>query len=1058
MTTPPLLDAEARRTFTATLDENFCVSAGAGVGKTTAIVERIANLALQRREQPQLLSRLVVVTYGKLAAEELRVRTRDRVLQQLGASAAGRQTLLADLRGAFFGTIHSFCLKLVRDHGRFLGLPESAGLLEGPEAENLWRRFCESDELLWIDLPAVLLAQVSRHLTFDQLLELARHFAPAEIERAPAAPAEELPPPLDFSAALGADGGRAAAKTQEHQRVLRVWQADYEGGASFLPLPEFEGGSKEFLRAVDALFRPLAEWLNAAAGSLAARLALAYRDYRLSRSLMSYADQVFWCGRLIAQEAVLQKIRERRYIVILDEAQDTDGQMFSILTEITRPVGAAPGDWTASPDAVPPAPGSFCFVGDEQQAIYSDRADLAVYRRYVDAFKAQRGGRHLEFSVTMRCPQRVIGAVNGIFAAGRLPQPHVEFRALAPRPACPPGAVWRLDLGELPGADKKLLLDARVDWEGRRLADFLLEQGLAGLGAARWSKVAIICPRIKWLELAARVFVARGLPVCLLSQKRIAREQARHSWPAALLHVLAHPWDRFELIGVLREIFAVSDVDLARLHQRGGPDGGSGLVFWPELPAKPLRGVPSARLFAALELLHDLRAAWPDGSATADGTGGTLSRYVDLVLGKTALGDRLSVIGEPPAALDHLRAAALQAECAGGTLRTWIDALVAALEEPTEAQTGNPDAIQFLTCQKAKGLEWPVVMPLALGAALKDRSQNYPSIERHRGEAQIHFSKGTLDPTWKTAHAQDCADEFQRMLYVTLTRAQRLLIVPDGSRLYDGSIPNFLKLALWDELDLPTLFDPPPPPGSAHPAPKTLPAAGEPKTEDRVFEEDTSRLRQAAVISQRIPRRMLPSGEVHQDDRAGLEINPVIPIDPLEERAELMQEPGGMDYGNWWHGVLQRYPWSAPTPATRSRYVEAESAKVLANAPWGKRGAAELSRLAASRTHGELLAHGKVFLPEMPFSYPRDATVWIEGIMDLVIIPAGQEGIWIVDWKTDRRPVSDGDELVFLARLAAKYAPQLRPYAEVFARGMGRTVARLLIYSTAAGAAVDVEL
>ena len=50
---PPLLDADAREAFTEGLDENFCVSAGAGAGKTTAIVRRIANLALRRHRQPK---------------------------------------------------------------------------------------------------------------------------------------------------------------------------------------------------------------------------------------------------------------------------------------------------------------------------------------------------------------------------------------------------------------------------------------------------------------------------------------------------------------------------------------------------------------------------------------------------------------------------------------------------------------------------------------------------------------------------------------------------------------------------------------------------------------------------------------------------------------------------------------------------------------------------------------------------------------------------------------------------------------------------------------------
>ena len=277
--------------------------------------------------------------------------------------------------------------------------------------------------------------------------------------------------------------------------------------------------------------------------------------------------------------------------MILDEAQDTDAEMFAILTEIARPDGATPGTWPEREDAPGPAPGRFSFVGDDQQAIYSDRANLAVYRRYIEAFKAGRGGRHLEFSVTMRCPQRVIRVVNEIFAGGRLPQPFVEFRELSPRPDCPDGASWRLPLAAFEAGEGRAGVDARVAEECRQIARFLVAHGRDGLGIKHWSEVAVIGPRVRWLERAAAVFAEHGLPGCLLSQKRVARELPRHSWPAALFHVLVHPWDRFELIGVLREIFAVSDVDLARLHRLPAAGDGSGLVFWPQvLPPQPGSG------------------------------------------------------------------------------------------------------------------------------------------------------------------------------------------------------------------------------------------------------------------------------------------------------------------------------------------------------------------------------------------------------------------------------------------------------------------------------------
>ena len=1080
---PPLLDADAREAFTESLDENFCVSAGAGAGKTTAIVRRIANLALRRHRQPKLLSRLVVVTYGKLAAEELRVRTRDLVLQQLEPSAAGRQTLLSELRGAFFGTIHSFCLKLIRDHGRFLGLPEQLDLLEDRDTQSLWERFCESDALLSLDLPPALLERVGRHLTFDQLLDLAREFGPDETEAPAGFDPDAAPPPLDFTEALEDGGGRSKDKTREHQRHLLRWLDEFAAGAAFLQLPKYTTGSGTFLAAVDAALAPYAHWLNRAAGCLAARIARAFRDYRLDKGLMTYRDQVFWCRQLLAQPAILSRLRQREYLVILDEAQDTDTDMFAILTEITRPDGAPLGGWPSDEGANGPLPGRFSFVGDDQQAIYSERADLRVYRRYIDAYKAGDGGRYLEFSVTMRCPERVIAAVNGIFSGGRIQQEHVRFRELRPRPSCPAGGTWRLELPAIETDGARPSQEARLVQECERVAGLVAERGLAGLGIGGWSDLAVVAPRVAWLETAAQIFAAHGLPGCLLSQKRVARESPQHSWPAALLHVLVHPWDRFELIGVLREIFAVSDVDLARLHRLAGINGCPGLSFWPRVPEVAVKGqVPSERLRRALALLHELRAAFPvdtpghgtkpDSLSTGDDCG-TLSRYVDFVLRRTALAARLEVIGEPPGCLDLFRSRALRAECAGVTLRVWVRSLVAALHDPMPGQPDGPDAIQFLTCQKAKGLEWAVVIPVGMRREIRSRQEQFPRVERQDGGTVIHFSSVTVDGDRKKARADRAAEEYQRMLYVTLTRARQLLIVPDGSALYEKRAPNFQDLARWEELELESLFTS----AADVPAPATPSAKRGARTGGIPwFKDDAKVLARAADVSHRIPERILPSGLVHaagKPARAGRSSQPpgIPPTDAEEDRLQASEdaslsgggggdEPlagiGGIEYGNWWHEVLQHYPWSAADAEGRAGYVRAQLDRISGAAPWLDRARTELTRLAASAAHADLLASGGVFLSEMPFSHPREAGQWVEGIMDLVVIPRGSPGIWIIDWKTDRRRPSDKSEAAFLARLAEKYAPQLREYADIFARGFQRQVERLLIYSTELGEVVAV--
>src|SRR5438105_10729749 len=73
---PELLaaDARARRTLLTEFDDTLFVDAGAGTGKTTAIVERIAELVASGRVA---MAQLVAITFTEAAAAELRTRVRE---------------------------------------------------------------------------------------------------------------------------------------------------------------------------------------------------------------------------------------------------------------------------------------------------------------------------------------------------------------------------------------------------------------------------------------------------------------------------------------------------------------------------------------------------------------------------------------------------------------------------------------------------------------------------------------------------------------------------------------------------------------------------------------------------------------------------------------------------------------------------------------------------------------------------------------------------------------------------------------------------------------------
>lgn len=104
-------------------DRNILVSAAAGSGKTAVLVERILSMVTDSAH-PVDIDRLLVVTFTKAAAGEMRERIRDaiekRVEQEPDNEHLLRQTTL--IHNAQITTIHSFCQYVLRNHFHAIGL------------------------------------------------------------------------------------------------------------------------------------------------------------------------------------------------------------------------------------------------------------------------------------------------------------------------------------------------------------------------------------------------------------------------------------------------------------------------------------------------------------------------------------------------------------------------------------------------------------------------------------------------------------------------------------------------------------------------------------------------------------------------------------------------------------------------------------------------------------------------------------------------------------------------------------------------------------------------
>ena len=139
-------DDEARRIISTALDDTLFVEAGAGTGKTRALVDRVVALVLAGRK----IERVVAITFTEKAAAELKDRVRERleaVLAEGGEASSLAAAALNALDRSQLSTIHSFAQALLRAFAAEAGVDPDFQLQDEIMAERRlderWRLYLE---------------------------------------------------------------------------------------------------------------------------------------------------------------------------------------------------------------------------------------------------------------------------------------------------------------------------------------------------------------------------------------------------------------------------------------------------------------------------------------------------------------------------------------------------------------------------------------------------------------------------------------------------------------------------------------------------------------------------------------------------------------------------------------------------------------------------------------------------------------------------------------------------------------------------------------------------
>ena len=768
------LTAEQRAATLA--DGELFLSAGAGTGKTSVVIARIAR-AIANGAAPE---RVLVVTYTEAAARELV----DRLARALPAASSGVQSPGSRVHAS---TIHGLCARLLREHALAAGLPADLRVLDEGQSRVLARAaFSAAVELARGDDPEPTLELLTDY-GFAELrklvLELDRKLR-ARGESSPPVPpgARSLSEPVAaLRAACDAMLAGAVPSEQARKRLERLGAllAREPAPAELANLRRFFtrplGALKE---PCEALQRVALEHLDRSAHErlqqLLPRFRAAYQRAKEREGALDFDDlQERLCELLEADARVRSEVQAAYDLVLVDEFQDTNGLQCRLLDLVSA----------ESRDRV--------FVGDEFQSIYRFRdADVGLFRARRDGASAARA-----LTGNFRSRAAVLAFVNqlfgGLFDEG-------AYRPLVSAATFPaPEAAAAVELVLIDGRDR--LMPERREAEAAALAARL--RAIVGEGVHGPGDCVVLLRSGSDAAVYERALVRAGLPTASLIAQRYYGVQAVRD-VTAYLALVRNRFDDLALASVLASpLVGLSNDGLLALRRAA-----QAALYYP-IQYDQLEGLSAAdraRVRTFRELYESIVAA-----ASSCGLAELVQRVIDdhdydlasLVRHDGRQRDaNLRKLVQLADEYERLRGADLAGLL--DSLDTLESEAVREAEAVTEAQAA---AVRIMTIHAAKGLEFPVVAVADLArapvratpgvAVAPDGRVGLTLRDAHGGSVRSPLLEVIIDE----ARREDQAER-SRVLYVALTRAQhRLLLAGSVPALAESDLAPVLAAAGVDE-------------------------------------------------------------------------------------------------------------------------------------------------------------------------------------------------------------------------------------------------------------------
>jgi ATP-dependent helicase/nuclease subunit A len=1048
---PPLSDQSARDRIVTDLITNMLVEAGAGSGKTTSLVGRMAALVAQGIA----VEHIAAVTFTRKAANELRERFQLRLEDQFRGAPEGsdleRRSSLAlrELDRAFLGTIHSFCARLLHEHPLEVALdPDFQEVSEDDWTElqkSFWRKWVErtkraSDpqfgELFAVGVDPFTLrngfAQVVKYPDVDfplgnaalpdmapcqhalrSLLVSARKLMP---KKRPPEGWDDLMRLVcrleihrrqhdDWNTEVSFCGAIESISKSHCKATQYKWSDTEEGATAAKEL------SDDFRALLDG---PIAELLRCwrehrypIVMRVLRRAAADFERERHATGQLGFEDLLSLTAKLLRENSgVRDELGERYAYLLVDEFQDTDPIQAEVCFLLASSSGEG-SDWRE----VTPRAGSLFVVGDPKQSIYRfRRADIQIYE-----FVRQRLGECgvvLALTRNFRSVHSIGEVVNTYFHTVFPPAATPEQAPFSPmhttiEPVAIDGVFHYTIIPDENNGDAVIQQDAvkvaswiaeRIEGGERSAGDFLILTAYKHVIAAY-----------------ARALGERNIPVSTTGAS--LPQEHELSELLVILRSVADPENGIAIVAALEGLFfGLTPADLFEAHQ------GKIRFSITHRPSDEEHAVGRALL--ALHEWWKLSQRHPADvliERILDDTG-LLYHAASQPLGDARAGALLHLV-------QSLRMTSTRGASAITDAMDQISTLLKAEAADAPLRPGRLDAVRVMNLHKAKGLEAEVVI---LAGPVKATIHD-PTFHVRRGEAGrpvgglvIAFEEDdsggeplVIAQPQGWAAMQEVEAEFQaaerlRLLYVAATRAKRELVVSRSSyRQKKRDVPDE---SLWRPL-APTLDT----------LAESLELPQKPAPGRRVLE------REPASIADATAQANARTRDASNPTTRAVTVTESAKQERETHRAYDLPRGAGVEWGRAVHRTLEGMG-RGRTGEGLNAFIAAGARDEKLSSEQGEELKTLAARVAQSDAWKDLLLHGhpQFELSIMHRSQDGDVEVLTEGVIDAAA--ANGEKWLVVDWKSDVVGEDGWRERI------AKYERQVGKYAELLGALTGLAV------------------